>query len=583
MKKFVFFILFISFVCTAFCQYPEIHYERISDQQGLNEHWIECLLQDSMGFVWIGGENGLSRYDGYNFVYYRDPPGCKNCPHFYPVCDVVEDNEGILWTISPKGITLYDPEKERSCMVYRFRSASIAGNSYSYKKDLDLMKDSHGNIWATHELGLIRFSYKQQGNTKEVTFDKGPESTLDICYFNLSRDTISRKNRALKIYEDLEGNIWAGCAEGLDILRKGDSSFFRLDIKAEKKSTALFYYIRDILQQNRDTFLILSDTSYLMTNVKEALHGIVPDGSLLRFRKFIVAKEQTPSVLYKDIRNQIFIATDFDVFRVRSENAKNGLIFESLYKKMHDNKDYLTVKYNCSLLEDRAGTLWIGDRNFGLMKFSQDRSPFISYNDMEGNIMKGFNICPINSDNKGNLWLGDYGSGLYRFQKETNQMTRYDLGFPGNNIVTMEEIIPGILWIGTNTGVIEFNTLTGKFHNPLLEGGIAINWNVLVTGILKDLDQMYLTSNVGLFVYDLTKKRLIQYSYPENNTIHHRNDYTGAPVKLKSGEIIIATNFHGILKVKNNEETVNLSTTCILADSVLRSRNINLTNRFKLY
>ena len=100
MKKLVLLMVFLLFICTSFSQYPEIHYERIFNQPGLNDRSIGCLLQDSRGFIWFGGEHGLYRFDGYDLVYYKDPPGCKNCPPFYPVYDVVEDNQGMLWTIS---------------------------------------------------------------------------------------------------------------------------------------------------------------------------------------------------------------------------------------------------------------------------------------------------------------------------------------------------------------------------------------------------------------------------------------------------------------------------------------------------
>ena len=213
MKKLALLTLFLPFVYTAFCQYPEIHFERIPEL--LNDHCIKCLLQDRRGFMWFGGENGLYRYDGYNIVYYKDPPGCTNCPHFYPVYDIVEDNQGMLWTISFKGITLYDPEKERSWVAYRFKSASVTGSSFSYLKYLDLMKDSRGNIWATNDRGLIRFSYKGNGNGKEMACNKCPESFLNIDFFHLSQDTVSNQNLALKIYEDAEGNIWTGGDDGL--------------------------------------------------------------------------------------------------------------------------------------------------------------------------------------------------------------------------------------------------------------------------------------------------------------------------------------------------------------------------------
>ena len=230
MKKLALLIVYLPFICTSFCQYPEIHYERIFNQPGMNDNGIGCLLQDSKGFIWFGGENGLYRYDGYNIVYYRDPPGCKNCPLFAPVYDVVEDNHGMLWTISNKGIILYDPEKERSWVAYQFKSVI----SFNYiNKTLDLMKDSRGNIWATKDYGIVRFSYKGNLNSKDIRFNKGLKNILNIDFFQLSQDTDHYKNLAIKIYEDSEENIWTGCVDGLYVLRKGDTSFYRFEMGAE--------------------------------------------------------------------------------------------------------------------------------------------------------------------------------------------------------------------------------------------------------------------------------------------------------------------------------------------------------------
>ncbi len=120
MKKLVFLALFLPFIYKVFVSILKLILTRISDQQGLYDQWIKCLLQDRKGFIWIGGENGLYRYDGYNIVTYKDPPGCKNCPPFYPVYDMVEDGLGLLWTISYKGITVFNPENDRSWIVYRF-------------------------------------------------------------------------------------------------------------------------------------------------------------------------------------------------------------------------------------------------------------------------------------------------------------------------------------------------------------------------------------------------------------------------------------------------------------------------------
>ncbi len=228
MKKLVVLNIALLFIASAFSQYSEIRSDRISDQQGLYDLWIKCLLQDRKGFIWIGGENGLYRYDGYNILNFKDPPGCKECPHFYPVYDLVEDSLGMLWTISYKGIIVFDPENERSWLVHRFESAGASsGGTFLYSRPMDLTRDSHGNIWATGDEGLIRFRFKKDVSRDNIVFDRSPESFISFDTFQLSKDKDPFKNIVIKIYTDSEGNIWAGCEDGLYVMRTCDTVFRR--------------------------------------------------------------------------------------------------------------------------------------------------------------------------------------------------------------------------------------------------------------------------------------------------------------------------------------------------------------------
>ena len=268
-----------------------------------------------------------------------------------------------------------------------------------------------------------------------------------------------------------------------------------------------------------------------MTNVKKALHESVPDGSALSFTNFIVAKDQIPRTIYKDRKNNLFIGADLDLFKLKRKNEKTGLVFESLYKRMLDEKDYSAIKYIWSILEDRTGILWIGHNFFGIMKLNLNKSQFTAYNNLTSSISTKFDVNPIHLDIKGNLWIGTYGDGLYKIQKETNHVTRYDLGERWNGINCLEETYPGIFWLGTPGGVLEFNTLTGKSHDPLPEGRIAENLrNEWVFDMLKDQNQLYITTyDGGIFVYDLIQKKLSQFSYPENAKILRCNNILRPP------------------------------------------------------
>ena len=208
-----------------------------------------------------------------------------------------------------------------------------------------------------------------------------------------------------------------------------------------------------------------------------------------------------------------------------------------------------------------------------------------SYNDLASNTFTSLNITAIYLDIKDNLWLGAWGGGLYKFEKGTNHITRYDLGLYGNQINGITETNSGIFLLGlSNAGVLEFDTRTGKFHDPLPEGKMADELrHRQVNDILKDQTQLYLTADIGLYVYDLTKKKLVKFSFPQNDSILHENNWFVSSIKLKNGEKVAVSTHHGIIKFGYDAEKDKISVNCILEDSVLRSMNINLTLRCRLF
>ncbi len=180
--------------------------------------------------------------------------------------------------------------------------------------------------------------------------------------------------------------------------------------------------------------------------------------------------------------------------------------------------------------------------------------------------------------------MGAFNVGLFRIRKNDGLITRYDLGLYGNQIVCMNEINPGIFWIGTSRiGVLEFNAFTGKVTSPLPEGSVAHKLrNTQVNNILKDGNQIYFATSSGIFVFDLKTERVARFSYPDDSAVY-LNNWTISPIKLYNGGIIVFTSLHGINKVIYKAEDCSLSLECIIPDSVLRRNNINLSRICRLY
>ncbi len=204
---------------------------------------------------------------------------------------------------------------------------------------------------------------------------------------------------------------------------------------------------------------------------------------------------------------------------------------------MLDEKDYSAIKYIWTILEDRTGIMWIGHHFFGIMKLNLYKSQFTAYNNLTSNTLTKFDVNPYSFGYQRQFMDRNLmGMDYTKFKKKPTML-------PGMSWVNVgmllldcfEEIYPGIFWLGTTGGVLEFNTLTGKSHDPLPEGRIAENLrNDWVMDMLKDQNQLYITTyDSGIFVYDLIKKRLSQFSYPENAKILRYNNYDYVPHQTK--------------------------------------------------
>ncbi len=87
------------------------HFEKISEEQGLSDNRVTCFKKDRAGFVWIGTENGLNRYDGFRFRIYRPGQTRFDLSH-ENINDIEEDRDGYLWIATWNGLNLLDPKTD---------------------------------------------------------------------------------------------------------------------------------------------------------------------------------------------------------------------------------------------------------------------------------------------------------------------------------------------------------------------------------------------------------------------------------------------------------------------------------------
>ena len=141
---------------------PDMKFRRLDTRDGLSNSTINCIYQDSKGFVWIGTSYGLNRYDGYRFrTYYSDPNDTTTLRSNY-VDQIFEDAAGRLWLRQGMNYSLFDPKTERTV-----RNPSKQLAEYGVVGGIDRFYiDSKKNMWVkTYDEGLYCNVYGRKKHT----------------------------------------------------------------------------------------------------------------------------------------------------------------------------------------------------------------------------------------------------------------------------------------------------------------------------------------------------------------------------------------------------------------------------------
>ncbi|MBN1187281.1 MAG: response regulator [Bacteroidales bacterium] len=460
-----------------------LRFHHITLEDGLSNSHIYCIQQDEKGFIWIGTQDGLNRYDGYNFIHYYNKPNDSTSINDNTVFSLLVDGDTSIWVGTFTGLNHFNPKKgtfEQITFGMLGRHPAVIAINY-------IIKDDDGILWlGTSGYGLFKYNpstkeYKQysysalneiritgnvnalwQTKDKKIwlgTNDKGiyifdPETETFEQLINPSNpSSLKGTEYILKIYEDSHGLIWIGTRDdGLYCYE--DNNFTHYTYNADNKSSLGGVEVYSILEDSYGN-----------------LWFGVNDGGLNLFN------QQTKQ---------------FKRF-VHTEN-KYGLL---------NNK----IRY---IFEDNQNNLWILSYQKGFNILHPHYSMFKYYNVAENILYKyeSTTVLSIAMDDNKNLWVGTDGGGLKYIDRKKNTIKTY---IPGElnqktNYLT-DKVIMSLyidddhkIWMGTYIGgLVIYDPLTDKWksyqNNPDDPKSISHNY---VTDILKDSKgNMWIATNGG--------------------------------------------------------------------------------------
>jgi ligand-binding sensor domain-containing protein/signal transduction histidine kinase len=432
---------------------PDMKFKRLDTRDGLSNSTINCIYQDSKGYVWIGTSYGLNRYDGYRFrTYYSDPNDTTTLRNNY-VDQIFEDAMGRLWLRQGMNYSLFDPATERT-----ERNPSRQLKAYGVIGNIDRFYiDSQRNIWVK-------------------TYDEG-------LYCNVP----GRRKHTLTKYGYEEGMLpkefyFSSMADynGMLLVTSSNGELIGVD-PATGKVKWKDRYMAEHGGKNDDAYNLIVDHDgnyWVLTNMRTFVYDQAAKQWYPSVNTFFEA-HGLPTLpepiqiwdVMADKRGWIWIATDHEGLFVVNPKSKE-------VKQFKNNKfDQTSLSDNTvrHLMADRSGSVWISGYRNGLNQYIETLSGFRT--------LELGDINTTTEDTQGNYWFGTDNRGIIKYMPKTGETEVYDKarnGFASDIMVACHGASDGSVWFGTyNGGLIQIGS-NGHINNYLASNteGRLLNNNV---------------------------------------------------------------------------------------------------------
>ena len=530
---------------------PDVKFRRLDTRDGLSNSTINCIYQDSKGFVWIGTSYGLNRYDGYRFrTYYSDPNDTTTLRNNY-VDQIFEDAAGRLWLRQGMNYSLFDPATERT---ERNPSRQLA--EYGVHGGIDRFYiDSQRNIWVkTYDEGLYCNVY---GRKKHTLTKYGYEEGLlpKEFYFSSMADWNGTLLVASSDGELIGVDPETGKVKWKDryMIEHGGGTSEAYNIVVDSEGN---YWV----MTNLKTFVYDQDAKQWHPSVNSFLeaHGVAPLPDPLQIWDVMADK-----------RGWIWIGTDHEgvfVINLKTKEVKQLLNNKMDATSLSDN----TVRH---LMADRSGNVWISGYRNGLNQYIENLSGFRT--------LELGDINTTTEDKEGNYWFGTDNRGVIKYMPRTGETEVYDkarCGFASDIMVASHGAKDGSVWFGTyNGGLIQI--ANGQAKNYLAQNVDDALLNNNVWSVTEDKWGDIWVGTLGSGVQKLQTKTGKFLAWNSYNGKMPENFMTSASWTRKGWLLVGHSNYYSLInpvsgQVKNftipavpGQPVAVANTVCVVEDS----------------
>lgn len=554
-------------------QQIQFRFSHVDMSDGLSHNQVNCILKDSLGFLWFGTLSGLNRYDGYGFRVFRSVHSDTTSLSDNYVMDINPLPGGKLWISTRSGNDIYDPSTER---FNRNDSAYLNSLHLPAGNVTHVTRDAVGDYWFVYEgAGIFRYHtadavvthFSAEGGTlsDDQVSAVEPDGTgrLWIVHHNGDLEKLDMKTNSVIYRNDSLGSHAGPGAAPYRLFADSDHNLW---IYEAGDANGVFYFNTTShnflhLCQGQGAHLLNNDIIYGITEDEKGRIWIATDHGGINL---VDKKDFTVQYLMYNAEDPNSLAQN-SVYALYRDNA--GTIWVGTYKKgvcfydEHANRFPLyshdpnlakgkTLPYEDvnRFVEDKLGNLWIGTNGGGLIYFDRAHDVFRQYvhdpsdaSSLSNNVIVGLYL---DAENK--LWIGTYTGGLDCFDGKRFVHFVHDPGdstsLSNNRVWDIYGDSKGNLWVGTLGGGLErYDRRTGAFipyrpTDPTIEG---INYVLIISE--DNRQRLWIGTAGGIEVLDLKTGKKIHFSHDPRKPKSLSNDNINAIFQDSRGWIWIAT------------------------------------------
>ncbi len=403
-----------------------VRFNRLSVEQGLSQSVVQAIVQDQRGFIWIGTQQGLNRFDGHEFVsYFHDPANPDSLSHDW-IWDLHLDAEGILWIGTGGGLNRLAPGADDVQPVF-----SQLANGFADRPVRTIAEDTQGTLWLGSDgAGLIRYE-PETGALQQFLHDPDDPRSLS-------------SNRVKALHVDGNGFVWVGTdGGGLNRLDPVSQHFAQIEMLGVDDRIR---YITSDEQGDLWVATIERGLFQLDANGVVKAHFTENDNDGL--------SSDAIRILFVDSDGTLWVGTDSHGLNRFDPVTRRFEVFRHQASHVHSlSGDQITA-----LFQDRGGVLWIGTQT-GANTWNPHVGGFATYKQLgegEGELTSNW-IAGFAEAEDGRLYVATSGGGVNLIDLHTGIAAGVGpASGPGsladNRVMALAVTADGVLWAGTRAG-----------------------------------------------------------------------------------------------------------------------------------